>query len=534
MPDLAQYLPSANFLKSLDIWIVLFYAVSIFVLAQVVSRRKAGEEASSKGYFLAGNTLPWWAIGASLIAANISAEQIIGMSGSGYRIGLAIASYEWMAAITLIIVGKYFLPVFLKNGVMTMPGFLQQRFGPSVKYLMAIFWLILYVFVNLTSILWLGGTAVTTVTGIDPVPVLIALGVFALLYQISGGLKAVAMTDIVQVTLLVMGGLIIAGITLTQIGGQANITGFADGFNKLRANFPEHFHMILDKSSPFYKDLPGIAVLVGGMWIMNISYWGFNQYIIQRALAAKSLQEAQKGIAFAAYLKLLMPLIVVVPGMAALLLAPNLEVADHAYPEMMKLLPSGLLGLVFVALTFAVISSTASKINSIATIFTIDIIQPLKPELTEKSLVTVGRIVSVIAVAIAIAVAQPLLGKTDQAFQFIQNFTGYFTPGIVVIFALGMFWKRCSTAGAFAAILGGVLISAIWSYLQPDYPFMNRVGWVFVATTLLCVLVSLVVPNKKPVSTLSLEGVSFKTTTSFNVLAVGVIVILIALYTLFW
>ena len=534
MPDLAQYMPSANFLKSLDIWIVLFYAVSIFVLAQVVSRRKAGEETSSKGYFLAGNTLPWWAIGASLIAANISAEQIIGMSGSGYRIGLAIASYEWMAAITLIIVGKYFLPVFLKNGVMTMPGFLQQRFGPSVKYLMAIFWLILYVFVNLTSILWLGGTAVTTVTGIDPVPVLIALGVFALLYLISGGLQAVALTDIVQVTLLVLGGLIIAGITLTQIGGQANITGFADGFNKLRANFPEHFHMILDKSSPFYKDLPGIAVLVGGMWIMNISYWGFNQYIIQRVLAAKSLQEAQKGIAFAAYLKLLMPLIVVVPGMAALLLAPNLEVADHAYPEMMKLLPTGLLGLVFVALTFAVISSTASNINSISTIFTIDIIQPLKPELTEQSLVTVGRIVSVVAVAIAIAVAQPLLGKTDQAFQFIQNFTGYFTPGIVVIFALGMFWKRCSTAGAFAAILGGVLISAVWSYLQPDYPFMNRVGWVFVATTLLCVLVSLVVPNKKPVSTLSLEGVSFKTTTSFNVLAVGVIVILIALYTLFW
>lgn len=534
MPNLTQFLPSSSFLSSIDIWIVLFYAVSIFVLAQIVGRRKADEAVTTNGYFLAGNHLPWWAIGASLIAANISAEQIIGMSGSGYRIGLAIASYEWMAAITLIIVGKFFLPVFLKNGIQTMPGFLQTRFGPSVKYLMAIFWLLLYVFVNLTSILWLGGTAVTTVTGIDPFTVLVGLGIFALLYQISGGLKAVAMTDIVQVTLLVLGGLIIVAITLTKIGGADNFGAAISGFNTIREKFPEHFHMILDKTSPFYKDLPGIAVLVGGMWIMNISYWGFNQYIIQRALAAKNIGEAQKGIAFAAYLKLLMPLIVVVPGMAALILSPNLAVADHAYPEMMKLLPTGLLGLVFVALTFAVISSTASKINSIATIFTIDIVAPLNPTVPEKTLVNIGRIASIVAVAIAIFTAQPLLGKSDQAFQYIQNFTGYFTPGIVVIFALGMFWKRCSTAGAFMAILGGVLISAVWSYLQPDYPFMLRVGWDFVAALLVAILVSLVVPNKKEVSTLSLEGVSFKTSTAFNILAVGVIVILVALYTVFW
>ncbi len=532
--DLTKFLPSNSFLSSIDIWIVLFYAVSIFVLAQIVGRRKAGEEVSTKGYFLAGNHLPWWAIGASLIAANISAEQIIGMSGSGYRIGLAIASYEWMAAITLIIVGKFFLPVFLKNGIQTMPGFLEQRFGPSVKYLMAIFWLLLYVLVNLTSILWLGGTAVTTVTGLDPFTVLVGLGIFALLYQISGGLKAVAMTDIVQVTLLVLGGLIIVAITLTKIGAAGGLTGAIAGFNEIRTKFPDHFHMILDKSSPFYKDLPGIAVLVGGMWIMNISYWGFNQYIIQRALAAKNIGEAQKGIAFAAYLKLLMPLIVVVPGMAALILSPSLAVADHAYPEMMKLLPTGLLGLVFVALTFAVISSTASKINSIATIFTIDIVAPLNRTLPDTQLVNIGRIASVVAVAIAIALAQPLLGHSDQAFQYIQNFTGYFTPGIVVIFALGMFWKRCSTAGAFMAILGGVAISAIWSYLQPDYPFMLRVGWDFVASLLLAILVSLIIPNKKEVSTLTLEGVSFKTSTSFNVLAIGVLIILVGLYTVFW
>ena len=552
MPDLIKlfHLPAANFLSNLDLWIVVFYAVSIFVLAQLVSRRKASEEVSSKGYFLAGNSLPWWAIGASLIAANISAEQIVAMSGSGYRIGLAIASYEWMAAITLIIVGKFFIPVFLRNGVTTMPGFLQQRFGPSVKYLMAIFWLLLYVFVNLTSILWLGGTAVTTVTGIDPVPALIILGVFALAYQISGGLKAVALTDIVQVSLLILGGLIILTITLSKIGGAGGMVG---GFTELMHRYPEHFRMILGKTSPFYNELPGFAVLIGGLWIMNISYWGFNQYIIQRALAAKDIPEAQKGIAFAAYLKLIVPAIVVVPGMAALVLAPHLAKADHAYPQMMTLLPSGLLGLVFVALVFAVISSTASKINSIATIFTLDIVAPLGPKISDKTLVTIGRVAAVAAVVIAISVAEPLLGKTDQAFQFIQDFTGFFTPAIVVIFALGMFWKRCSTAGAFAAVAGGFLLSCFFyvaSYLHahpsfagfsnsfmatqvPDMPFMNRVGWVFWLSFALCVLVSLIIPNKREVSTLTLEGVSFKTSMTFNTLAIGIIVILIGLYLYF-
>jgi SSS family solute:Na+ symporter len=534
MPDLAKYLPANNFLASIDIIIFLVYAVAYFLLAQFVSRKKEGEHDSAKGYFMAGNSLPWWAIGASLIAANISAEQIIGMSGSGYRIGLAIASYEWMAAITLILVGKYFVPVFLRNNIMTMPGFLEQRFGPSVKYLMAIFWLILYVFVNLTSILWLGGTALTSVTGIAPIYALTFLGIFALVYQLSGGLKAVAMTDIVQVTLLVLGGLVISFITLSKIGGTDNLGGAVAGFNTLIQRFPEHFHMILDKSSEHYKELPGLAVLLGGMWIMNISYWGFNQYIIQRALAAKSVDEAQKGIAFAAYLKLLMPLIVVVPGMAALVLAPGLSPADRAYPEMMKLLPSGLLGLVFVALTFAVISSTASKINSIATIFTVDIIKPLNKGFSDEKLVGVGRITGLVAVIIGILAAQPLLGKSDQAFQFIQNLTGFFTPGIVVIFALGMFWKRCSTVGAFVAVAGSVALSAGFFVFLPDYPFMNRVGWVFLAALAMAVVVSLVIPNKKEVSTLTLEGVNFKTTPVFNVLALGVLAILVFLYYHFW
>lgn len=528
---LSGFLPATNILADVDLYILLAYIVGIFILAQVVSRRKSSEAVTSKGYFLAGNQLPWWAIGASLIAANISAEQIIGMSGSGFRIGLAIASYEWMAAITLIIVGKYFLPVFIKNGVMTMPGFLEQRFGPSVKYLMAVFWLVLYVFVNLTSILWLGATAISGVTGVEPIYAIVAIGIFALAYQINGGLKAVALTDIVQVALLILGGLIIVYISFSKIGGDAGVMG---GLHTLYTRFPEHFDMILSKDSPFYKDLPGIAVLVGGLWIMNISYWGFNQYIIQRALAAKSLNEAQKGIAFAAYLKLLMPVIVVFPGLAALILAPNIEKADHAYPAMMQLLPSGLLGLVFAALVAAIIASLASKINSISTIFTLDVVAPLKKDIPDQKLVTIGRIASVVSVIVAMAVAQPLLGKTDQAFQFIQEFTGFFTPGIVVIFALGMFWKRCSTAGAFVAVAASVILSTVAKYALPEVPFMDRVGYVFLASLALCVLVSLIVPNKKPVSTLTLEGVSFKTSTAFNILAIGVVIVLVALYGSLW
>ena len=305
-------------LSTLDTSIVLIYLAGIFILAQWVSREKAGHQKSAKDYFLASKSLPWWAIGASLIAANISAEQIIGMSGSGYAIGLAIASYEWMAAITLLIVGKYFLPIFLRNGIYTMPQFLEERYGNKIRTLMAVFWLGLYIFVNLTSIMWLGSLAVAQVTGMDQMLALVLLGVFALAYQLYGGLKAVALTDIVQVSLLILGGLLVSALTLGKIGDGAGIVA---GFNKLWQAHPEHFQMILTKDNPFYKDLPGLSVLIGGMWIMNISYWGFNQYIIQRALAAKDIKEAQKGVVFAAFLKLLMPVIVVLPGIAAVVLA---------------------------------------------------------------------------------------------------------------------------------------------------------------------------------------------------------------------
>ena len=344
-------------LSTLDITIVAVYAVGLFVLAQWVSREESGHHKSAKDYFLAGNTLPWWAIGASLIAANISAEQIIGMSGSGYAMGLAIASYEWMAAITLILVGKYLLPIFLKHGIYTMPQFLEQRYDHRVRIVLAVFWLAVYVFVNLTAVLWLGSLALNTVAGVPVQTALILLGAFALAYSLYGGLKAVAFTDIIQVVLLVLGGLIIVALTLDKVsGGEGVIAGFVE----LTRVAPEKFDMILSPDNEHYMSLPGLSVLVGGMWIMNISYWGFNQYIIQRALAAKSVAEAQKGIAFAAFLKLLMPVIVVLPGIALFALNSDLSSPDQAYPSAMTLLPSGLKGLVFAALLAAIVSSLAS------------------------------------------------------------------------------------------------------------------------------------------------------------------------------
>jgi SSS family solute:Na+ symporter len=540
-------------LSTIDLLVVIAYAIGIFSLAQWVSREKAGHTKDTSDYFLASKNLPWWAIGSSLIAANISAEQIVGMSGSGYAIGLAIASYEWMAAATLLIVGKFFLPIFLKNHIYTMPQFLERRYGGLIRTLMAIFWLALYVFVNLTSIIWLGSIAVNKVAGIDQNIALLMLGAFALLYQLRGGLKAVALTDIVQVTLLVLGGLVVAFLTLSQIGGGDLFAGF----HKLVAAAPDHFHMILEKGDPHYIDLPGLSVLIGGMWIANIAYWGFNQYIIQRALAAKSLEEAQKGVIFAAYLKLVMPLIIVLPGIAAVVLAPDLAKPDQAYPTMMRLLPPGLLGLVFAALIAAIIASTASKINSIATIFTLDVYAKRRKERTraedergestseEKHLVLVGRVTAVTAIVIAILAARPLVGSSEQAFQFIQEFTGFFTPGITVIFLLGLFWKRANEAGAIVAAVTSVLLSTIMKYTLPAAafpqgvnayltPFINRMGVVFLVSLVLAVIVSLATAQREGADTIDTADVRYRTSAGFNVGALGVVLILIALYATWW
>ena len=516
-------------LSGLDIGIVLAYLAGVFVLAQWVSREKAGHAKDAKDYFLAGKSLPWWAIGASLIAANISAEQIIGMSGSGYALGLAIASYEWMAAATLLIVGKWFLPVFLRNGIYTMPQFLEQRYGTRIRTVMAVFWLGLYVFVNLTSILWLGSLAIAHVAGIDQTVALLALAGFALAYQIYGGLKAVALTDIVQVVVLVAGGLLLAGITLDRVGEGA---GLWAGLERLHSEVPGHFHMILASDHPFYKDLPGISVLIGGMWIMNISYWGFNQYIIQRALAAKDIGEAQKGVLFAAFLKLLMPLIVVLPGLAAVLLAPGLDRPDAAYPAMMSLLPAGALGIVFAALIAAIVSSLASMTNSISTIFTLDLYG--RREAGQRHLVRVGRIVTVLAMLLAVLSARPLLGSFDQAFQYIQEYTGFFTPGIVVIFVLGLFWKRANEAGALAAAIGSFALSIVLKLAWPSLPFIDRVGLVFLLALALGVGVSLTTRHAPEKDIIETRDVVYRTGTVFNLGAVAVLAILAALYTLFW
>lgn len=518
-------------LELIDIVIVAGYALSLIAVASIVSREKGGRKKDTADYFLAGKSLPWWAIGASLIAANISAEQIIGMSGSGYAIGLAIASYEWLAAITLIVVGKFFLPIFLKRGIYTMPQFLEQRFGTGVKYVMSVFWLGIYVFVNLTTILWLGATAINTLTGADMMIGMVLLAMFAAAYSLYGGLKAVALTDIIQVVLLVIGGALITAITLGEVGSGS----IAQGFARLTQEFPDHFHMILSKDNPQYANLPGLSVILGGMWVMHFSYWGFNQYIIQRALGAKDVAEAQKGIIFAAFLKVIMPFIIVVPGIAAVALAPDLAKPDQAYPEMMKLVPAGVRGVIFAALIAAIVSSLGSMMNSISTIFTMDLYRPLfGAGKTERQLVGVGRATSFAALIVALLVARPLLAGADQVFQFIQEFTGFFTPGIVAIFLLGMFVRRATELGAIAAVLSSFALSLAFKLLAPSMPFIDRVGLVFLSCLAIGAALSWLQKPQTAEKVVDLGGISFRTGPGFNVSAAIVGAILIALYAYYW
>jgi len=519
------------YLQSLDLTIVALYAIILLVLAQWVSREKPGHQKDSSDYFLAGRALPWWAIGASLIAANISAEQIIGMSGSAFVLGFAIASYEWMSALTLVIVGKYLLPVFLKHRIYTMPQFLEQRYDSRVRTVMATFWLGVYVFVNLTSILWLGSLAINTVTGLDQTLALVLLGLFSAAYSLYGGLKAVALTDIIQVVLLVLGGLLIAYISMNQISGGA---GFLAGFGMVLEQAPDKFDMILSKDSPHYANLPGISVLIGGMWIMNLSYWGFNQYIIQRALAAKSTREAQKGIVFAAFLKLLMPVIVVLPGIAAVILAPDLSAPDKAYPEVMKLLPVGLKGLVFAALIAAIVSSLASMTNSISTIFTMDVYTHMGRRKSEQQLVKVGRLVSFSAMLIAMVVARPLLGNFDQAFQYIQEFTGFFTPGIVAIFLLAIFWKKTTANGALSAAIGSAVLSLGFKLAWPALPFIDRVGLAFLLCVGLGMLISWLQKAGDHPNAIDYSQVDTSTSRGFNLASLVIALMLTGIYVAWW
>lgn len=518
-------------LSNLDMAIFVVYILGLLFVAYWVSREEKGHQKNTNEYFLAGNSLPWWAIGASLIAANISAEQIIGMSGSGYAIGLGIASYEWMAALTLMLVGKYCLPIFLKKQIYTMPQFLQQRFDNRVRTTLAIFWLAVYVFVNLTAVLWLGALAVNALTGIDLFWSMALLALFSVSYSLYGGLKAVAFTDILQVVLLVFGGLFMSYLALDMIGAGAGVLA---GFDTLLTKAPEKFDMILSPDNPHYVSLPGISVLVGGMWVMNLSYWGFNQYIIQRALAASSLREAQKGIAFAAFLKLLMPVIVVLPGIAAVLILPDLAKPDQAYPQMMALMPSGLKGLIFAALVAAILSSLASMTNSVATIFTMDLYAQVKPTQSQQHYVLVGRAVSLLSLLIALFTAKPLLGDFDQAFQYIQEFTGFFTPGIVVLFFMGMFWQKTTADAALLAAVGSAVFSFLFYQFWPALPFMDRVGLVFLLCLGLAIVVSLLQGNKVQAGAVELNDISFSTSKGFSLSLVLVVLVLVVFYSVWW
>ena len=526
-------------LSTIDLFVIGLYAVVLLSVALYVSTRKTTANMSSEDYFLAGKSLPWWAIGASLIAANISAEQIIGQSGQGFVVGLAIAAYEWQAAIVLIIVAKYFLPIFLEKKIYTMPQFLELRFGSAIKSMMAVFWVVLYTAVNLTAVLWLGGLALTALTGWNVVAAMMGLAAFAVIYSLYGGLKAVALTDIIQVVVLIAGGFAITGIVLSLVGDGAGI--FA-GLGMRMGEIPGHFKMILAPENPSYNNLPGIWTLLGGLWVLHFSYWGFNQYIIQRALGAESLAEAQKGLAFAAALKLLIPIIVVIPGIAALYLAREGQLdmvrlaasPDSTYGILMGLVPEGLRGLVFAALIAAIVSSLASMMNSISTIFTMDIYRDLiAPDRTEAHYVTIGRLTSAVAIVIAVILARPFLGGMESAFQAIQEYTGFIAPGIVSVFLLGMFWKGCNAQGAFAMLVVSVLANIALKFISPDLAFVIRIWIVFLS----CLVVGYVASNLDKgddMRAINLGGMNFVTTQGFNRSAVSLSLVLVAIYVYFW
>ncbi|MDX1333390.1 MAG: sodium/sugar symporter [Robiginitalea sp.] len=541
-----------------DYFIFIAYALLILSVGLYVSRDKKGHEKNAEDYFLAGKSLPWWAIGASLIAANISAEQFIGMSGSGFAVGLAIASYEWMAAVTLLIVGKFFLPIFINKGLYTIPEFVEQRYSTTLKTILAVFWIALYVFVNLASVLYLGALALETIMGIPMVYGVIGLSLFAAAYSLYGGLSAVAWTDVIQVIFLVLGGLVTTYLALNAVSDG---NGVLAGLKTVYEAVPEKFAMILDKSNPEYKNLPGLGVLVGGLWVANLYYWGFNQYIIQRTLAAKSLRESQKGIILAAFLKIIIPMIVVIPGIAAYVMVndpetmtrlgdlamnniPSLEQADKAYPWLLQFLPVGLKGVAFAALAAAIVSSLASMLNSTSTIFTMDIYrQYINKDASSKQTVKVGRLTAAAALVVSCVMA-PLLGGIDQAFQFIQEYTGLVSPGILAVFILGLFWKKTTNKGAITGALVSIPIALYFkiapngwsdSPVFPNVPFLDQMGYTCLLSALAIVLVSLI-QNKGAEDSkgISISEKTFATSPKFNIGAFAVMIIISAIYALFW
>lgn len=545
------------------VFLVYFIIVAGYGIYIYFKKKSAIE--GSKDYFLAEGSLTWWAIGASLIASNISAEQFIGMSGSGFKIGLAIATYEWMAAVTLLVVAVFFLPVYLKNKIFTMPQFLHQRYNGTVALIMAVFWLLLYIVVNLTSILFLGALAVSSISELDFNLCMYGLAIFAIFITL-GGMKVIGYTDVIQVFFLIFGGLATTYLALDLVSSHFGGTGILDGYRHVTTHASEHFHMILHPDNPNYIDLPGLSVLIGGMWVINLSYWGCNQYITQRALGA-DLSTARNGLLFAAFLKLLMPIIVVLPGIAAYVLYKEglfqQEMTsggelnpDRAYPVLLNLLPTGLKGLSFAALTAAVVASLAGKANSIATIFTLDIYKNLfHKEASEKKMVNIGKITIVVSMLLAVIIAPHLGIDKKGGFQYIQEYTGFVSPGIFAMFLLGFFWKRTTSNAALFATIGGFLFSLLLKFLPKmvdlsflasagfavpvngiyEIPFVDRVAIVFITCLIGMYLIS-IYENKKGVipKGLEIDIKMFKLDRSFAVGALLVLGITAALYTLFW
>jgi len=555
-----------NRLQTSDYIVFAIYFVIVAGYGWWVYHRKKQAQANTKDYFLAEGSLTWWAIGASLIASNISAEQFIGMSGSGFKMGLAIATYEWMAAATLLIVAAFFIPVYLKNKIYTMPQFLNMRYNGTVSMIMAVFWLLLYVVVNLTSILYLGALAISGISGINFSVCMGMLALFAIFITL-GGMKVIGYTDVIQVFFLILGGLAATYLALDLVAERFGGSGVVQGFSLLREHADDHFHMIFDTKNVNYMDLPGLSVLIGGMWIVNLNYWGCNQYITQRALGA-DLHTARSGILFAAFLKMLMPVIVVVPGIAAYVLYGSGSFQtemlqggevnpDRAYPVLLNLLPSGLKGLAFAALTAAVVASLAGKANSIATIFTLDIYKKkIAPEASEKKLVNVGRVTIVIAMLAAVFIS-PFLGIDKKGgFQFIQEYTGFVSPGIFAMFLLGFFWKKTTSNAALFATVGGFALSILFKFLPVvmdlsflanigfavpnadgvyEIPFIDRMFFVFIICIIGMWAISLY-ENRKGLqpNALEIDKKMFRMAPSFIVGSLIIIGLLAALYTIYW
>ncbi len=524
MNSLSEAIASSGF-KMIDFAILVIYLIVLVGLGMFLSRSKDGQEKSASDYFLAGNTLTWWAVGASLIAANISAEQFIGMSGTGFADGIAIAAYEVMAAVTLVVIGKFLLPVMIDRKIFTIPQFLRERYNDGVGLAFSILWLFLYVFVNLTSVAWLGALAIEQILGLQGLEVemlgmvisirmIIVFALFAIagIYSIYGGLASVAWTDVMQVTFLVGGGLITAYVALAEMGHVFD-TSALGALGKIYEDLTTgnystdpHFHLIIRESAKpdAFANVPGIAAVVGGVWLTNLGYWGFNQYIIQKGLAAKNLDEAKKGLIFAGFLKIVIPFIVVLPGICAFYIAQNPEafasmnlqgkinIPDDAYPWLIRnFTPTGIKGLSFAALAAAIISSLASMFNSTSTLFTMDIYKKyINPNATDKNLVNTGRIVSVCALIIALITVKPLLGEIPQAFQYIQEYSGFIYPGIITVFGLGLLWKRASSTAAVWTAIITIPLGVLFKIFLGDLPFQFRAGYIFIIVVSFFILVS--------------------------------------------